>query len=87
MESSALNVITPKLESPQIPFCLLRLLLRPNLHPNEPLDTGHAAKPLGASYERFASAVMINGWTKVCPVVWLYLALEAQIPDKLLSTH
>jgi len=30
---------------------------------------------------------LINGWTKVCLVVWLYLALEAQIPDKLLSTH
>jgi len=28
-----------------------------------------------------------NGWTKVCPVIWLYLALEAQILDKVLSTH
>jgi len=30
---------------------------------------------------------LINEWTEVCPVVWLYLALEAQIPDKLLPTH
>ena len=26
----------------------------------KPLDAGHAAKPSGASYERFASAVMIR---------------------------
>jgi len=36
---------------------------------------------------KLLSQLRINELTKVCPVVWLYLALEAQIPDKLLSTR